>query len=65
VLSAEIWRSALAVPRMNAALVALPIQPAARPMTSTMQQEPSSVAMEPTSKPISITVAELYLITEP
>ncbi len=41
------------------------IQPAARPITSMMQQEPSSVAMLRTSAPTSITVVALYLITLP
>ena len=50
----------LADPKLAAA-----IQPADRPITSTMQHEPSSVAMLLTSKPISITVAALYLITDP
>jgi len=41
------------------------IQPAERPITSIMQQDPSSVAMLPTSMPTSITVVALYLMTDP
>ena len=44
-----------------ASTVPAAIQPAERPMTSMMQQAPSSVAMLPTSAAISITVAPLYL----
>jgi hypothetical protein len=41
------------------------IHPADRPMTSTMQHAPSSVAMLATSAPISITVVALYFTTDP
>ena len=41
------------------------IQPAPRPITSMMQQKPSSVAMLLTSAAISMTVQALYLATEP
>ena len=40
-------------------------EPAARPMTSMRQHEPSSVAMLETSAAISMTVAQLYFTTEP
>ncbi len=52
------------LPRL-ASTVPAAIQPAERPMTSMMQQEPSSVAMLPTSMPTSMTVVALYLMTEP
>ena len=48
-----------------ASTVPAAIQPAALPITSMIQQDPSSVAMAETSCAISITVVALYLITLP
>ena len=58
------WGAVGGLPRL-ASTVPAAIQPAERPITSMMQQEPSSVAMLPTSRPTSMTVVALYLMTEP